>query len=132
MTYVVDTHALIWFMIGSDRLGPNARIVLSNPDNAFILPAIVLAEACWMVEHGKTPIPSVSAFLESLDEDPRFTLAVIDRVLVQRSATLVAVGEMHDRLVVATALMHSEADPAVSLVTRDENITASKLVRVVW
>jgi PIN domain nuclease of toxin-antitoxin system len=51
MKYVVDTHALIWFLAGSPRLGVNAASVLSDPASELILPATVLAEICWIVEH---------------------------------------------------------------------------------
>jgi PIN domain nuclease of toxin-antitoxin system len=31
MKYIVDTHALIWFLEGNSRLGTNAIVILSNP-----------------------------------------------------------------------------------------------------
>lgn len=53
MLYVVDTHALIWFLEGNARLGINAQAVLSNLSSRLILPAIALAEAVWILERGK-------------------------------------------------------------------------------
>ena len=50
MKYVVDTHALIWFLIGSPKLGPNAKLALENTNNQFVVPATALAEACWIVD----------------------------------------------------------------------------------
>jgi PIN domain nuclease of toxin-antitoxin system len=84
------------------------------------------------VEHGKAPIPSVAALLQSLDDDPRFSIFPIDRAVIQRSTTLATVGEMRDRLIVATALTLAVPGEEVRLLTRDENITASKVVAVVW
>lgn len=43
-TYVVDTHALVWYLTGDRRLGPQAEAVLNDPDVTLIIPAIVLAE----------------------------------------------------------------------------------------
>jgi PIN domain nuclease of toxin-antitoxin system len=57
MRHVVDTHALLWFLGGSARLGATARIVLGDPNSLLILPATALAEACWIVERGRTSIP---------------------------------------------------------------------------
>lgn len=54
MKYIVDTHALIWFLEGNSRLGTNAKTILSEPTSKLILPAIVLAEAAWIVERGRT------------------------------------------------------------------------------
>ena len=43
--YVVDTHALVWFLEGNPRLGSAARSVLSLPESELVLPIGVLAEA---------------------------------------------------------------------------------------
>jgi PIN domain nuclease of toxin-antitoxin system len=45
MKYVIDTHALIWFLEGNSRLGANAKAIISNPDSLLIIPATTLAEA---------------------------------------------------------------------------------------
>lgn len=49
--YLVDTHALIWFLEGNARLGTTAKAVLENPTSLLIIPIIVIAEACWIIEH---------------------------------------------------------------------------------
>jgi PIN domain nuclease of toxin-antitoxin system len=33
MKYVIDTHALIWFLEGNSRLGENAKNVLTDPNS---------------------------------------------------------------------------------------------------
>lgn len=45
MKYVIDTHALIWFLEGNPRLSINAKAILSHPDSQLIIPATTLAEA---------------------------------------------------------------------------------------
>lgn len=132
MKHVVDTHGLIWFLTGNARLGQNARTALSDAGSELILPVTVLAEACWLVEKGRTAIPSVAALLAAVDADPRFTTVPLDRTIVERSTTLTTVGEMHDRQIVATALALFEQGEAVSLITQDGNITASGLARIIW
>jgi PIN domain nuclease of toxin-antitoxin system len=57
MKYVIDTHALIWFLEGNPRLGTNAKAIISHPDSRLIIPATTLAEAVWIVERGRTCIP---------------------------------------------------------------------------
>jgi PIN domain nuclease of toxin-antitoxin system len=52
MKYVIDTHALIWFLEGNQRLGTQAQAILSNLESQLVLPAIALAEAAWIVEQG--------------------------------------------------------------------------------
>lgn len=84
------------------------------------------------MEHSKTSIPSVPILVAALDSEPRFTVIELNRVIIERSASLYAVGEMHDRQIVATALSLIERGEAIPLVTHDSNITASGLVPVSW
>ncbi|MGB3640605.1 MAG: hypothetical protein WBA39_23975 [Rivularia sp. (in: cyanobacteria)] len=43
MKYVIDTHALIWFIEGNLRLGGNAKTVLSDSSSKLILPVTAFA-----------------------------------------------------------------------------------------
>jgi PIN domain nuclease of toxin-antitoxin system len=130
--HIVDTHPLIWYFEGSSRLGASARAVMQDPTSQLLLPAIALAEACWTIARGKTGIPSVAALLADVDADPRIRFVPLDRAVIDRSLTLTAIGEMHDRLIVATALLRADAGLSVAVLTRDSNIVASGLVSVVW
>ena len=101
--YVIDTHALLWFLAGMAQLGINAKAILQNPAVRLILPVTALAEACWIVERGKVPL-NVSDVLAALDADARITVYPMDRAIIEICNGLTAVGEMHDRQIVATAL----------------------------
>ena len=41
MVYVLDTHAVVWFLEGSSRLGAAARVALSDPVADLVIPTIV-------------------------------------------------------------------------------------------
>jgi PIN domain nuclease of toxin-antitoxin system len=130
---VLDTHALVWFLVGSPKLGASARAVMEDPAARLYLPVIALAEACWLVEKGRAPtIPSVSALLAAVDADKRIVLVPLDRAILDVAVGLTAVPEMHDRLIVATALHLAEVGASVTLLTRDIIITTSRSVQVVW
>ena len=131
MKYVVDTHALIWFLAGDARLGKAAEAVLSDPESELILPATALAEVCWIVERRAAGLTAVEA-LAAIDSDPRIAIYPLDREVVERSIALTVIGEMHDRQIVATATLLMVSSQDVALLSRDENITASKLVPIVW
>jgi len=130
--YVVDTHALVWFLEGNPRLGANAKAVLENLDSELIVPVIVLSEACWMVEHGKTSIPTVGDFLSAVDADPRVTVVPLDRTVLNKTLALAAITELHDRQIVATALLLGEQGEPVAMLTKDENIRSAGLVPTIW
>lgn len=125
--YAVDAHALIWFLAGNQRLGEKALGALQDPGNRLYVPVIALAEACWAVARGKTGISSVAALLAGIDSDPRIVVVPLDR-----SHTLTAIPEMHDRLIAATALQLAGTSSAVPLLTLDPEIVASCVVPVVW
>jgi PIN domain nuclease of toxin-antitoxin system len=48
--FVVDTHALAWFVSRDRRLGARARTVLRDPNVRLIISAIVLAEIKHMAQ----------------------------------------------------------------------------------
>lgn len=48
--YIVDTHALIWYLTSDARLGKAAKAVFDDPNSHLIIPLIALAEAAFIVE----------------------------------------------------------------------------------
>lgn len=130
--YVLDAHALIWFIESNPRLGANARGAIQDPSSVLYLPVIALAEACWVVYRSKTSISSVAALLADVDADPRIVIVSLDRAILDISLTLTTINEMHDRQIAATALNLAVAPNRIPLITCDQNITASGLVSVLW
>jgi PIN domain nuclease of toxin-antitoxin system len=132
MKYVIDTHALIWFLEGNQRLGTQAQAILSNLDSQLVLPAIALAEAAWIVERGKTSIPSVNALFNAINNDPRIAVYPLDRNIINQTLSLLSINEMHDRQIVATAMILLNQGETVALLTCDRNITASGVISIIW
>lgn len=130
--YVVDTHALIWFLTGNPRLGRQAHIVLSSATNVLHLPIVALAEACWIVDRGRTAIATVSDLVRAVDADRRISVVPLDRAILDASLGLAAVTEMHDRQIVATALHLTRDGVVPPLLTCDANIASSGVVPVIW
>jgi PIN domain nuclease of toxin-antitoxin system len=130
--YVLDAHALVWFLEGNPRLGANARAAMLDPASVLYLPVIALAEACWVAERGKSSIPSAAALVGDVDADPRIVVVPLDRPILDISVTLTSLHEMHDRQIVATTLHLGRGRSPISLITCDTNISASGLVPIVW
>ena len=132
MKYIVDTHALIWFLEGNSRMGIAAKQVLENQESQLILPAIALAEAAFIVERGKTSIPSVIDLHIAVNGDPRIVVYPLDRAIVETTNTLLSINEMHDRQIVATAIILENQGAEANVLTCDRNITASGVVPIIW
>ena len=129
---ILDAHSLIWYIGKNPRLGANARFVMNDRASRLFLPIIALAEACHVVARDRTAIPSVADLLADVDADPRITIVPLDRAILDISLSLASVGEMHDRLIVATTLWLAGSGESVALLTCDGNITASGLVPIIW
>lgn len=143
MKHIIDAHPLLWFLAGSPRLGAQSGsprlgaqsgAVMRDAASELILPATAYAEACWIAEHGKVPPLTAQKIRDAIDADARFVICPLDRTVVERSQSpdLAVISEMHDRQIMATALVLMGAGEAVILLTRDANMTASALVPTLW
>lgn len=129
--HFIDTHTFLWYLAGNAQLGSAAKAILQDATSELFIPATTLAEACWIVERGRLAL-TVSDVLTAIDGDPRITFVPLDRSVIERSNGLMAISEMHDRQIVATALIARDRGETVDLLTKDGNITASGLVTIVW
>ncbi|HRN67234.1 MAG TPA: PIN domain-containing protein [Promineifilum sp.] len=133
-SFVLDTHSLLWYLEGNRRLGSRAQAKISAVESHLVVPIIVLAEAGIIIGHGRTKIPSVAYLIDSLAKDHRFEIHPLTLDIFKLSLTSEAsrITELHDRLIVATALYIQSLGLDVSLVTRDEDLTNARLVPIVW
>ncbi len=130
--YLIDTHALIWYMEKNRLLGVDAKAVFDDHASELILPMIALAEAVDVVGKNRTKVISVTDLLDRVRRDPRFKLYPLTFAVLHQSFSASAVPEMHDRLIVATVLHLQSLGHKVALLTKDSSIVASALVSVVW
>lgn len=130
--HVLDTHALVWHLEGNPRLGPQAKKVIDDPLSSLVLPIIALAEAAYIVEHGRTAIPRVSDLLASVSADLRISIYPVTWEVFQKSLEAKVLPEMHDRLIVGSALYLQSLGDTVSLLTKDSSIVEARLVTTLW
>ena len=127
--YVTDTHSLLWYFARPKLLGPGAAAAFAQVaagEAGLIVPVIVLAELIFALE-SKPQSADWDLVMSHLQASPNVTIAdwTLARTLDLRH--LRAIPEMHDRLIAAEALARG-----ATLITRDQAITASGLVPVVW
>lgn len=131
---LLDTHAVLWWKAGGDRLSPTAADAIAAAD-ALLVSAISCWEVGMLVELGRIVLDrEVPVWVAALlAEEP-----VRPVPLSAASATAAALlgrdgfhGDPADRFLYATAREH-----AVPLVTKDERITSFARrtgdVRIVW
>jgi len=132
--YIVDAHALLWFLEGNQRLSLRAKNILAAPTSQLVLPIIALAEATLVIERGRTTIPDVSQFLMRVYADPRIELFPLTKSVFDRSRTAegLCVPELHDRFIVSTGLYLQDLGDTVEIISKDQSITDAAVLPVVW
>lgn len=130
--YIVDTHALIWHLEGNSLLGPSAKSVTTDPNSELILPAIALAEAMFIVEKGRCAITSVRDMISDIRADKRIDIFPLTIGILEESASLTAIPEIHDRLIVATGVYLQNLGESVEILTKDNEITRASILPVIW
>ena len=127
--FVVDTHALWWYLRSPERLTTAASAVfrLAETGNAtIIVPAIAVAEFYFLSAKLGQPIPP-SDLLAALDAVGGIELSDLGRAQLERLDRFPEIPEMHDRLIAAEA-----AALDAPVVTRDETLTASVQIETLW
>lgn len=129
MIYVVDTHALVWYLEGDSKLGPKAREIMRGESKRLIIPTIVLAEIRYISSKRKIDL-SLDEIFEIIEEDARCIVYPLDANVVELMPLKL---EMHDAIICATAILYRDMlDEDVKVITKDEQITVSQLIDVVW
>ena len=128
MNYVADAHTIVWYFIDDPRLSQTARPALEQTITAgvIIIPTIVLAEIMYISQKGRISI-TFEETLAYIDMYENFRIAALELDILKIAASISADLEMHDKLIVATALYFD-----AHLITKDEQITRSQVVNTVW
>ena len=128
MNFVSDAHPLIWYFTNDSRLSKSAlkafeeTIIKGN----VVIPSIVLAEIMHVSKRGKIGL-SFQKTLKLIEEMENFRISPLDSDILKTADSIKEDMEMHDRLIVATAIWYG-----YPLVTRDKRIVESKLVKIIW
>jgi PIN domain nuclease of toxin-antitoxin system len=130
--FVLDTHAIVWYLEANPKLGNAAKKILDETDDELIIPLIALAEAAFIVTQGKTSIPTASQLVAALNADPRVRIVPLSYPIFEISLSLKGIPEMHDAFIVATAVWLRNQGFDVALLTKDREIVKSSEVDVIW
>ena len=104
-TYLVDTHALAWFIAEDKRLSSLVESLLNQAQEGeiqILIPTLVLAELMHIAEKGKVKV-TVEQILEQINQGDGFTVVAFDFPVFQAMLTLPKEWDIHDRVIAATA-----------------------------
>ena len=126
---VLDTHAWVWWVSKPEKLEKRARRAIDKADRIGVA-AISPWEVAMKARLGKLRFdrPPHVWIDDALADDPRTALLLLSpRIAVDAADLSWDHADPADRFIVATARAHDAA-----LITADERICESGLVRCVW
>ncbi len=128
MNYLLDTHAAVWLLEGSSRLGAAAREAIgSEPGGSVALSDISLLELAMLGRRGVINLrPDIESGLESIAQQ-LMVLPVTARIAADAVNLAWKHKDPFDRVIAATARVHR-----LTLITRDRDIIRSQVVPILW
>ena len=143
MIYILDAHTLVWYLSGSGRLPRRIRQLIDHIitfPNQVVVPTVVLAEAWDMArkERGDyAPFSDIVGFINDNDVDT----SVISHALLERlnrpeldalKSQPALWNDMHDMIVLGTALLRQDAGESVAIISGDGEIGQQRFVPCIW
>lgn len=128
MKYLLDTHILLWWLEGSDKLSAKQQAAIDtiSPHYPLLVADITLWEIATLWELGRIKLTlPLRDWLEKAVAPPLISLCAISPAIASEVATLPASfhRDSADRLIVATARVYG-----ATLITSDTNIISAAII----
>ena len=132
MNVLLDTHVLLWTVADSKRLSRRARqtIARSSARGGLSIASITLWEIAQLVQRGRLTIQgTTSGWLAEVLAGVGVSILELSPTIAELSTAFGAEFPLDpaDRIIAATARAH-----AMALVTADERIRQTPLVKTIW
>ena len=130
---VLDTHALVWWVSDTSRVGAKARRLIDGAVKAgeqLSVSCISVWEIAMLVARGRLELTiDVHSWMAHVQALPYFTFVPVDNAIAMRSVHLegFAPRDPADRMIVATALGLN-----ATLVTADKALRSYSALRTSW
>jgi PIN domain nuclease of toxin-antitoxin system len=132
MTYLLDTHILLWAFFETEKLTGRVKEILSSSDNKILVSSISFWEISIKVSSGKLRIGETSpSLMPNICEGAGFSILNLSASETSSFHQLTATyhKDPFDRMLIWQAICHK-----YTLISDDENIRkyASDGLKVVW
>ena len=128
MQYLADTVAIIRHFASVGKIGKAAKSILQDADNGknkILISIISMVEILYLSERNRIPLNLEEVRRKLLHLD-NYEIIDLDLDIVETAKTVQGL-ELHDRLIVSTALSLN-----VPVLTSDQIISDSGQVDVIW
>jgi PIN domain nuclease of toxin-antitoxin system len=127
--FVVDTHALAWFLAEDSRLSPLAQRTLSAGEVGeaqVLISTLVLAELTYIAQRQRVPVAMEEALVR-IEAGDGFVIVPFDLPTFRILLELPSHWDIHDRIIAATAKLYE-----AKLITRDTMLRDAGVIEVLW
>lgn len=105
MSYLIDTHILLWWLFDDSKLGTNSREIIRNPDNRIIVSSASAWEIATKYRVGKLPEAKqlVEKYSQILHQAKFIELAITTVHALRAGSLPIAHRDPFDRMIMAQA-----------------------------
>lgn len=111
MNYLADTVTIVHHLRRPARVGAATRRILRDADQGqhhIFISAISLMEILYLAEAKRIAL-SLSSLLAMIAKSQNYSIVPVDSSVVEAAVAIDDVPELHDRILVATAVLHRVA-----------------------
>lgn len=129
MLYVLDTHVLIWYFIGSKLLKSELRELIDEVRKRagrLLIPTIVLSESLDIAEKERVHFDFAEMY-RLIQDEPEFEIVGYSLEIFEETMRITSIQEIHDRVIAATARFYG-----AGVLTKDHIIRNSDEVESLW
>lgn len=101
MSYLIDTHILLWWVFNDPKLNTECRNIILNPDNNIIVSSASAWEIATKYHLGK--LPSVQEYLQILHQAKFVELPITTAHALRAGSLAIAHQDPFDRMIMAQA-----------------------------
>jgi PIN domain nuclease of toxin-antitoxin system len=112
-TYVLDTHALLYWLLEKDQLPSKVRKILSLPSNRFCISTASVLEIEYLIEIGRVEA-EIGELLSYIQSQPAFSLQPFDELVLLETLDASEHRDPFDRIILGTAKAYK-----MPIITRD-------------
>jgi PIN domain nuclease of toxin-antitoxin system len=105
MSYLIDTHILLWWIFNDPKLNNDCREIISNPDNTIIVSSASAWEIATKFRIGKLPEAKqiVEQYSQILRQEKFSELAIATNHALRAGTLPIAHRDPFDRMIMAQA-----------------------------
>jgi PIN domain nuclease of toxin-antitoxin system len=126
MDLLLDTHSLIWFLNGDEKLTEKAKSAIEDPINAKIVSIVSIWEIAVKISLEKIKLPKgFKQFLDMIEDNGFEILPITFEHTIELSKLQFIHRNPFDRLLVSQCIVEK-----LIIVTKDENIKRYKITTI--